>query len=192
MRTLFFGKKAFMQVMMLFVLVFSVSCGENNTTGKNKNRNNSVYPWGGTFGGGTYHGGNGNQLPSNWLDVVAQQNPCQFGGQRAQAQMQVQANVNVGALYVGVTSEGDMAIVNNQNGVAVMTVYICPRPDLTGQGTITRQPITESSQFCPVGQVTASDVTIQGQYGQYYLKFAPIHIPGTDRISQLCSNNMYY
>tara|TARA_B100001971_G_C18268036_1_gene596498 strand:- start:69340 stop:69912 length:573 start_codon:yes stop_codon:yes gene_type:complete len=190
MKTLF-GKKGLMQIFMLFVLVFSVACGENNTSGKKKT-SSGIYPWGNTYGGGVYSGGNGNSLPSNWLDIVAQENPCQFGGQRAQAQMQVQANVNVGALYVGVTSEGDISLVQNQGGIAMMTVYICPRPDLTGQGSITKQPITENSVYCPVGQVSASDVTLQGQYGQYYLKFAPIHIPGTDRISQLCSNGYYY
>lgn len=183
------GKNALMKVLVLVVLVFAAACGENNTSGKNKNRNNN-YPWGGTFGGGgTFVGGNGNSLPANWLDQVAIENPCLYGGQRAQAQLQVQANVNVGALYVGVTSEGDMAIVNNQNGLPLMTLYICPRPDLTGQGTIIRQPITENSVSCPVGQISSSEVSLQGQYGQYRLNLRPIHIPNAGVVSSLCVNN---
>jgi len=193
MRTQRFGMKAaFKKALMLSVLALSlVACGENNTTGKSSNSTSGTWGQFGGYGGGQYYGGNGNQLPSDWLDRVGQENPCQMGGQRAQAQMAVQANVNVGALYVGVTSEGDIAVVNNENGAPTMTLFICPRPDLTGQGSITNQPITEASQYCPVGQVSASDVQLQGQYGQYYLKFAPIHIPGTNRISSICSNGMY-
>lgn len=178
---------ALKKVLMLSVLALMVaSCGENNTTGKKRN---NVGNWGsfGGFGGGQYYGGNGNTLPNDWMDRIAMENPCHYGGQRAQTQLQVNSTVNVGAMYAGVTSEGDIAIVNNQGGVAVMTLFICPRPDLTGQGNITRQPITEASQFCPIGQITASDVSISGQYGTYYLKFAPIHIPGTDRISSICT-----
>ena len=186
------GRNAFIQALMLLVLVFSVACGENNTSGKKKNRNNFNNPWGNTFGGGTYIGGNGQVLNDNWLDQIALENQCALGGQRATAQMQVPANVNVGALYVGVTSFGDIGVVQNQNGVGILTLYICPRAGLTGQGSIMSQVVIENSVYCPVGQISNLDIQLQGQATQYALALRPIHIPNMGITSSICTNGMYY
>lgn len=190
MKTLNFGRNAFTTALMLLVLVFTVACGENNTSGKKRNNINT--PWGGAFGGGTYYGGNGGALGSNWLDQVAAENPCVYGGQRAQTQLQVPANVNVGALYVGVTSYGDIGIVNNQNGVGIMTLYICPRAGLTGQGSLMSQVVVENSTHCPVGQISNADLILQAQGTQYPIALRPIHIPNMGIVSSICSNGMYY
>lgn len=178
-----------------------VSCGKNNTSGTTTDISDN---W--NIGGGVYGGGNGNQLPSNWMDVVSRENPCYFGGtQRSQAQIQINANVNVGAVYVGVTSYGDIAIVQNQGGVPTMKMYICQRAGLTGQGQVMNQnQVVENSQYCPLGQISDIDVMLGAQNQNHYsgwntptnnpyqLAFRPIHIPGTGVQSSLCSNQYYY
>ncbi|MEX1099116.1 MAG: hypothetical protein WEB87_01745, partial [Bacteriovoracaceae bacterium] len=173
---------------LMILTAMTVSCGKNNTTGKDND--SSTIGWNG-FGTGPYTGSNGNTLPANWMDIVGQENPCYQGGQRAPAQMPINATVNVGALYVGVTSEGDIAVVQNQGGAPTMNLYICPRPGLTGQGQLYDNIVLEHSNECPVSQITKTNVALEAQYGPFYLKFAPIHIPGTNRMSQLCSSNYY-
>ena len=174
----------------LFIIAsMSIGCGKDNTTGKKPASNTTS--WGG-FGTGPYTGGTGGQLPADWMNILGSERPCYQGGQRATAQMAVNTNVNVGALYVGVTSEGDIAVIQNQGGAPTMHLYICPRPGLTGQGQLASRTIIENSTTCPVGQITKVDVTLGASYGPYYLKFAPIHIPGTNRVSRLCHSNYYY
>lgn len=191
-------KKLFMAVIMSTLLV---SCGQENESGR-KGINNP-------FGGFNYAGiasANGMNLPANWLQVVGNENPCRstsgynYGpgyqqnqtvgaGQRQRIVIPMpNFNVNAGAAYVGVTPEGDIGIVSNQNQGPVLEVYICVRPDVTGQGQVIRQPALNTSQRCPVSEITASDITLSTNsgYGDYLLKFAPIHIPGTDRFSSLC------
>jgi len=171
---------------ILFVASLSVGCGKNNTSGDNSSTQATV-GWGG-FGGGTYAGGNGNSLPSNWMDIVAQENTCYQGGTRAATSLTVNANVNVGALYVGVTSYGDISVIRNENGQSVMHMYICPRSGLNGQGNLTSQVVVENSQSCPMGQISNADIQLGSQYGQpYYLAFRPIHIQGYGS-SSLCQN----
>ncbi|MCO4754641.1 MAG: hypothetical protein KC478_09160 [Bacteriovoracaceae bacterium] len=171
---------------ILFVASLSVGCGKNNTSGDSSSTQATV-GWGG-FGGGTYVGGNGNSLPSNWMDIVAQENTCYQGGTRAATSLTVNANVNVGALYVGVTSYGDISVIRNENGQSVMHMYICPRDGLNGQGNLTSQVVVENSQSCPMGQISNADIQLGSQYGQpYYLAFRPIHIQGYVS-SSLCQN----
>lgn len=175
---------------ILFVATLSVACGKNNTSGDSSN--NSNVGWGG-FGGGVYQGGNGNSLPSNWMDIVSSENSCYQGGNRAQTSINVNAQVNVGALYVGVTSYGDIAVIRNENGQSVMHMYLCPRNGLTGQGNVMSQVVVENSYSCPIGQISNADVQLSSSYGQpYYLGFRPIHIQGTQAQSSLCNNYQYY
>lgn len=171
-----------------------VSCGKNNTSGTTTDQADNWNTWGDgyTLPGGTYGSGNGNQLPGNWMNVVSQENPCYQGGQRSTAQLELNINANAGGAFVGVTSYGDIAVVANQNGRTVATMYICPRYGLTGQGQFISQPVIESSPYCPIGQVSNLDVQLGSQAGQpYYLAFRPIHIPGTGYQSSLCSNQYY-
>lgn len=186
-------KKLFLALVMSTVLV---SCGQENESGKRRNNN--------PFGGFNYAGiasSNGMSLPSNWLQTVGNENPCRstggygytnnqnYNNQRRRVVIPLTGyNVNAGAAYVGVTPEGDIGIVSNQSQGPVFEMYLCPRPDLTGQGQVTKQPALNTSYSCPISEVTASDVSLatNSGYGNYLLKFAPIHIPGTDRFSSLC------
>lgn len=175
---------------IIIMALFVVGCGKNNTSGKN-NDVGTV----GNAGIGYGPGSLSHQLPGDWMNIVAQENPCRMGGQRAQTQVQVTTNVNVGGIYVGVSSFGDIAVIQNQGQAPIMTMYICPRQGLTGQGHIIDAPITENSTHCPFGQITKVDVALSSQYGTYPVAFRPIHIPNAGVYSQLCNQNqqsMYY
>lgn len=190
-------------IMALVMATLLVSCGQDNESGKKSSSYNG-------FGvaGFNYNGivsANGTNLPSNWQQTVANENPCRSTtnsyGNGYQQNQQISSgtrqrivipmtgyNVNAGAAYVGVTPEGDIGIVSNQAQGAVLEVYLCNRPDVTGQGQVIKQPALNTSYSCPLSEITASDITLSTNsgYGDYLLKFAPIHIPGTDRYSSLC------
>lgn len=168
-------------VMLGLTSTLMVSCGKKNTTGGGGSDSGiyDVYTQ-------TYAGAQGMNLPSNWFEIIAQENPCQQGGRRAQVQIPVDVNVNAGGLYVGVTSYGDVSVIHNQGGRPVMDLHICPRAGLTGQGQLTQHPVLNNSRVCPIGEITAGDVVLYGQQVHYQLKFAPIHIPNGGRYSRLC------
>ena len=90
-----------------------VSCGKKNTSGSSSS-NSGSYTYPGTAGG---VGAQGMQLPSNWLQIVMNENPCQQNGQSNQRQRVVipvpQSNINAGSFFVGITAEGDVAIASN-------------------------------------------------------------------------------
>ena len=165
---------------MSVIAMMAISCGQNNTSGKSGNSGTN----GGITGIGTF---GSNVSMQQVISVVGQQNPCLQGGNRIPVQIPLQGiQVNAGSTHVGVSPFGDIAIVQNA-GQSIMSLYICPRAGLTGQGQLLYNPIIEADQNCPVGKITAADVMLTGQVS-YQVKFAPIHIPGTDRISQLCTN----
>jgi len=172
-----------------FTTALLVSCGGKNTSGGNTS---------GAFGAyGNLAGGNGYANFGAILQQVANENPCRInggggGGQgiggRQSTTVNLQGiNVNVNSSYVGVTAEGDIAVVHNSNGVAALDMYLCPRPNTSGQGELTQLPVLNTSQECPVGEITAADVLLYANQSQpYYLKFFPIHIPGAGKYSQVC------
>jgi hypothetical protein len=153
-----------------------VSCGKDNTTGK-KSSNNS-----GVFGAGAF--GNGS-LPSNYMNTLMQENQCAQGGQRTTVQLQLNQQVSAG-LYAGVTSFGDIAVIQNAGGGGRATLYICPRAGLQGgqtNGQLLENPIITNSVTCPIGQISRMNMILQGQT-QYQAIFRPIDAQG----SSLCQN----
>lgn len=182
--------KSLLSIALLSTLF--VSCGQDNKTGQSS-RNSSIGSgiWGNVYNNGQYGGGNGAQLPSNFLDIIAQENTCVQGGQRSQAQITLNQNINAGSLYVGVTSYGDISVVQNRGGVATMTMYICPRAGLTGQGQLMQNPIVNISQACPVGEISRAHMVLTGQ-PSYEVIFRPIHIPNSGIRSSLCNSQYYY
>jgi len=184
-----FFKIAFMAVL---VSTLFVSCGKNNSSGGGSNTV-TPNPYG-TYPGSTYAGVG--QLPSNFIQIIEQENPCRTGvggvpanAARISAVIPLQgANVNAGGVFVGVTPEGDVGIITNQAQGPVMEIRLCPRPDLTGNGQLVSNPVLNTSQMCPVGEITAATISLASSsgMGNYTLPFAPIHILGTDRFSTLC------
>ncbi len=190
---------------MLVISATMVSCGKNNKSGGGSSSSGGGIGVGGfgSYGNINVAGYSGNL--GQLLNVVASENPCRTTGggygygygqqpyQNSNARTVVAIplqgiNVNAGSLYVGVTPEGDIAVVSNTNGGPRMELHLCARPDLTGQGQLMANPVLNSSQRCPIGEITASDVMLQSSAGAqpYILKYAPIHIPGTDRYSSIC------
>ena len=172
-----------------FTAALLVSCGGKNTSG---GANSGVF---GAYGG--LSGGNGYADFGAILQQVAIENPCRInggagGGQGVGARQSTTVNlqginVNSNSSYVGVTAEGDIAVVYNNNGIAAMDMYLCPRPNTNGQGELTKFPVLNTSQQCPVGEITAADVLLYANQSQpYYLKFFPIHIPNAGKYSQVC------
>ena len=183
-----FFKTAFLAVL---ISTLFISCGKNNSSGGSGTATTPVAGFPGT----TYAGVGA--LPANFIQIIEQENPCRtnVGGVPANAARIVTTiplqgvNVNAGGVFVGVTPEGDVGIVTNTTGAPAMELRMCPRPDLTGNGQLVSNPVLNTSQLCPVGEVTALNVSLasSSNFGNYLLPFAPIHIMGTDRFSTLCS-----
>jgi len=167
-----------------------VGCGKDNKSG----------------GGSSNPYGNFNTVAgssaSNVLSRLGQEYPCttsQYSG-GGSSQQRIRTTVsnlqnsmvhNSGSYYVGVTTEGDIAIVSGQNGYATMEVYACVRPGMnnSAQAYVQQLPYVNTSVNCTLGEITKSDVFLQTQNGTYTLKFFQI---GVSRPSQYCSNNQYY
>lgn len=162
------------------------ACGGKNKSGGSKS--NSTDNWG---GGTILNNGNGQTLPPNWRDIVRQENPCDQGGNRATVSFPLNgANANAGAIYVGASPFGDIAYVNNNGNQTMMTIEVCPRAGASGQGSLLSNPVLNNSYDCPVGEITAVDMVLQGQYQQYQVKFAPISVQGY-KTSSLCTGGGY-
>lgn len=132
----------------------------------------------------------------NIMEVIKHENPCKdkvgnaISPQALRTYFNTAINLNVrpGAHYVGVTPEGDIMVISNNRGRVEAQMLICPRPNLTGSGSFSGEPVLNSSFICPVSEITASNLVLDAENGlpPYILSFAPIHIPGTERVSELC------
>lgn len=161
---------------LMIVAAFAVGCGKNNTSGKDKDKGGSGY----IDGYGAY--GNGQQLPADWKQRVLSENRCQ-NGRMQMISGNPQVNASAG-LYVGVTLEGDVAIIQNN----VMELYFCMRADASQpNGSVTLSPIVENSTYCSVGQISKMNVALRGNNGTYMLAFYPLHMNG----SSLCQGGNY-
>lgn len=162
-----------------------VSCGgEQNKSGGGSSSN----PYGNYPGGATF-GGNGTQLPGDWVQRVINENPCydyntgQLNNARTNLIIPLQGmNVNANSMYAGVTYEGDVGVVTNRNGQPVIEVFACRRPDLApnSRGYIVSQsgiaPVLNVSRNCGVGEITAMDIAVETAQGGYIFKFYPIYL----------------
>lgn len=187
-------KKQMMKVMnkgilLSIISLALISCGKSNKSGSSS----STTPTTGTIttlpGGQTYTGGNGTVLPTNWLDVIANENKCFEGGSRIKKTISLaNTSVNANALYVGVTSYGDIAIVSSSGAQPTIDMYFCPRAQMTGQGNLINDPVINYSPNCPMGEISGgAKVVLQGpQNVTYKLQFRPAHIPNAGIRSSLC------
>lgn len=127
-------------------------------------------------------------LPSNSLEIIGKENPCEVGSTRLRTSITLEnQDVDKDSIYAGVTPEGDIATIQKHNGKTVLDMYICSRPDMAGQGTISRKFTTQVSLQCNIDEIIG-DVMIEttSDYGSYMLAFAPIDVIGTERKSSLC------
>ncbi len=168
-------------LLILSVAMIAVSCGQDNTSGKSGN-NNGI----GVGGFGAY-GTNGGVTLDQALQVIGSERQCLEGGQRQIVQLQLNQQVNAGAVHFGVSSFGDIAVTSGN----IVQVYACPRAGQFAQSAqqINRY-ILETSQNCPVSQITSGPTVLNVAGAGFGVIFTPIHIPGY-RNSQLCTNYQY-
>ena len=172
---------------ILALALLAGACGKDNESGKKS--------------GGTYFGSLGTlgsgQVPPNVTKQYAQQvfqsTTCTTGGQRIGVQFQLNMTVAANATYVGITSEGDIAVVTSANGQALFSAFVCARPSLgSGQGSMTANPALNRSQHCLVDEITAARLQLPGApgYPPYILNFRAIHFGGPGSLNtvlpQIC------
>jgi hypothetical protein len=183
-------------VVLSMIAFIAASCGQENQSGQSSN--NDVF---GNFGNyGTINGTNISQA----IAIVARENNCinfthnQFGNQqinpnaqRTRIRSQIQGvNVNIGAIHLGVSSFGDIAVIGNENGAVYADIYACQRPGMSGQVQQASNIIIRNSSFCPIAEIESGYFSLSTQYGVMNFGLSPIHIPGTNRVSSLCNGNL--
>jgi len=187
-------------VILSSLAMLAIGCGNENTSGKGNNNApiNNGFGVGGVGGFGDY-GNLGNMNSQQALNIIASENNCRSNGmygnqqingsQRVMSQVQIQgANANVNSIYIGVSTYGDIAVVQNQNGITVADLYLCQRAGMSNNVTQSSNVVLVQDNLCPFAKIDLAYFTIQGQSVQYSFGISSIHIPGTDRISQLCQN----
>lgn len=135
----------------------------------------------------TINQGQGDEI----LGTIMKENKCNDNASRSLTTTIIKGlDVHKDATHFGVTPQGDIAIITNDNGKAVLELLICDRPNLNGSGSISNKFELNPSPECLVSEITAGNVTLGGHNRlSYLLNFAPIDIPGTDRTSSLCQRN---
>ena len=174
------------------VFVLAISCGKDNTSG---NSNSTTSGSTDVFGN---YGQVGGLSSSQLLNTISQENPCigsgQFGSQQISGTQRVKSQItlssvssNIGTISMGVSSYGDIAIIQNQNGQVVADLYLCPRVSMTSTVNQISNIVINHDSICPVSKIDSAYFEIQSQSGfAYRFGVAPIHIPGTNRQSSLC------
>jgi hypothetical protein len=178
----------FTSILLVMTLVVA-SCGKNNESGKSS----------GKYYGSSYSGVGPANTSNPYVQQVFQQMPCSTGSygngnanQRIGTGTQMNFRVAANSTYVGVTPEGDIAVLTGDNvGNAVMSLYICPRP-MGGQGSASmpHNPVFNRAlpqTGCRIDEITSATALVPSAMGQpYVLAFAPIYFYQQLR-SSLCS-----
>lgn len=122
------------------------------------------------------------------LSVISQENKCAGGKSRNLTKIELsEKSPSKYSRYFGITSNGDIAVIYTDKGKTLLELYVCPRDGLDGSGEITSEFVLDKSPSCEVDQISAGDVRLGTKIGyDYYLKFHPIYIPGTEVLSSLC------
>ena len=178
-------------VLSLLSATLLVACGgeQNKSSSSRKNGIGYNYPGGSSFGNGT-------ALPGDWVQRLQNENPCidyntgQLNNARTRVVVPLQGmNVNANSRFAGITYEGDVGIVSNQNNRPVIEIFACRRPDLqsNSRGYIVSQsgqpPVLNYSSNCAVGEVTAMDIGVETAQGGYLFRFYPIYMNSMNKPS---------
>lgn len=160
-----------------------VSCGGNNSSGRNSNSNPAAQ--------GIFAGYTGQHNIDQILTQITAENPCVNNVGRTTLQFQDAQRgiegVNQGSVYIGVTTAGDIAIVTGNGQVNNVQLHICQHVPVTGQAQLSRRSVVTNSVSCPVGEVSVLGVAIGSTSGEIYeYIFSPYHVPQLGRVSSLC------
>ena len=155
-------------VITLTALAMLGACGKKNKSGQQP----GLFP--NTYGSNVTLPQHPGTVNLSSLPSVVQ---CLTGYQQRIGVQQISSSgsVPVNAAYVGVTLEGDVAVLTaNGNGQPVFTAYICIRPGLqspsqasAAQGVIPNR----TNRGCPFDELVATM-----SMGGYTLAFFPIHL----------------
>ncbi len=144
-------------------LLILSACGDKNKSGQSGTESY----WGG-LNTGTYNGPAPMNTSNPYVQRIFTSLPCSAGGmvmpnqQRMGAGSNYNAGVSFNGVYVGVTVEGDIAVLSSNGGSqSVISIYLCPRPNVNG-ANLSGPPIAyaASSRGCRVDQITAMDVQV--------------------------------
>lgn len=173
----------------IFIPMLMASCGKQNKSGGGGSTSSTVTdPWVGTNANGVSN----LTLPSDWLNRLYNEYSCQnyYMNNNSNTRVKIpvqspgQFQVNAGALYVGVTLEGDILIISNNNNNITAEVHACDRPNLTSQAYFLNMPKLNVSDYCAMGEISAADVGLQSQYGTYQLAFFPAGLSSPTSLCQ--------
>ncbi len=185
-------------LLTLVTMAFLVSCGKENKSsgGSSSNSSNYGYPTGGSYGNGSM------SLPSNWIDILRNENPCtdyntgNITNNRTRIVVTLDGlNVNANSMYAGITGEGDIGIVSVKNNRPVIEIFACNRPNLgsNARGYIVSQygtaPVLNVSQNCSVSEISSMDIGLETNQSGYILRFYPIYLDSRNKPqygSRLC------
>jgi hypothetical protein len=134
---------------------------------------------------------------SRALETLVDETKCMQDGERTLVRIPVVGAVQPGRSYFGVSSYGDIGIVNMTNSSeAVLNLYVCDRPGLITKTASQYSPIVlEPSNNCPVDQISAAWIKLEGEedggfLDSFMVALTPISIDGTERKSSLCNNQV--
>ena len=171
---------------LLTLMVTTIGCGKKNESGKT---NPYTYSQLGTYPGVAGVGAVPGSISNPYAQQIFQYLPCLNGQQRVGVQVGLNMSVALNATYVGITSEGDIAVVSSSGSTqAVLSAFICMRPEFSGQGTLAANPaVGRSSAGCLVDEISAARMILPTMYGySLTLNFRPIHfgVPNYPQFSQ--------
>lgn len=150
------------------LLTLVVSCGKDNKSGQGYS--------------GQFNYANVSNNP--YVSTVMNENPCSTGLQRVGVQVPMTGfNVAPGSTYVGVTSEGDVAVVTSDGTYGVFTAYVCGRSGMGGNSQLQPGVVINRSNYCSIDEITSATMVIGSTYGNFTLNFRAIHY---GRGSSLC------
>lgn len=177
-------------IFLLTLMVLTVGCGKKNKSGTNANP--YTYNQLGNFPGVAGVGAIPGSISNPYAQQIFQYLPCLNGQQRVGIQVGLNMSVAVNATYVGITSEGDIAVVAPAGGgQAVMSAFICMRPEFSGQGSLAANPaVGRSTAGCLIDEISAARMILPTVYGySLTLNFRPIHfgVPNYPQFSQAIS-----
>jgi hypothetical protein len=150
---------------VLFVfssLLILGACGEKNKSGQSGTESY----WGG-LNTGTYNGPAPLNTSNPYVAGIFQNLPCSAGGINAGSQRMgsgqlINMGVAFNSTYIGISTEGDIALVtSDQSGKAVLSLYLCPRPNLQS-ASASGLVINRSAVGCRIDEITHLSVMSPG------------------------------
>ena len=149
-------------LLVLSSMLILAGCGDKNKSGGS---GTDSY-WGG-LNTGTYSGPAPLNTSNPYVAGIFQTLPCSAGGfntgnQRMGSGQLINMSVAFNSTYLGISTEGDIALVtSDQSGQAVLSLYLCPRPNLQS-ASASGLVINRSAVGCRIDEITRLSVFSNG------------------------------